>query len=83
MRHRERHPAPVDGCDLCRWASVGVAGHRIRQGADPVRRVPVTREEGPLRGTVGGHLTQHMDGRQDATVTPPVVRVRTAVHEEM
>jgi hypothetical protein len=42
------------------------------KGKSPRRR-PVTVEEGPHRGTVGGFHTDHPDGRVDATVHPQTV----------
>jgi hypothetical protein len=77
--HRFRHPTPVEGCNPCRWASVGVQTNRMTQGSDPVQRHPVIAEEGPRAGRVSGWHTEHWDGRQDATVTPSVLRLKTQV----
>jgi hypothetical protein len=53
--HTRTHPEPVDGCFGCKAIGVGVQALQIRHGADPTRRVPVVREVGPTRGTVGGY----------------------------
>jgi len=81
--HRDIHPVPVPGCFGCKVLGLGFQGLRTRYGSDPTRRHDVTVEEGPRRGRVGGFLTEHWDGRQDATVTPATVAVRATVHEEM
>jgi hypothetical protein len=79
MRHIDEHPVEVPGCWKCRMG-VGrslsnVATHRIRQGKDPIRKKTVQIEEGPHRGKAGGFHTEHMDGRQDAYVNAPQVRI--------
>lgn len=79
--HRDTHPVDVEGCFGCKALGVSVATLRIRHGADPVERVPVVREEGRLAGTVGGYHAKHWDGRQDATVCPPTVALKTRVSE--
>lgn len=79
---RQRPHGPDCGCFGCHVGSLAVATKKIRHGADPVERVPVIREVGPLAGTVGGFHTKHWDGRQDATVTPPPVRLKTRIHHE-
>jgi hypothetical protein len=61
--------------------SAAVATNRISQGPDPTRRVPVTADDGPRRGRRAGWHTEHMDGRQDATVTPAMVTVRATTQE--
>jgi hypothetical protein len=81
-RHRDIHPTPVPGCFACKILGLGFQGHRARYGADPTRRHDVIAQEGPRQGQIAGWHTEHWDGRQDATVTPSTVRVRTAVHEE-
>lgn len=86
MTHRDVHPVDVADCWQCRMGvgrrSSVAATQRIRHGADPTRRHDVIRDDGPLRGTVGGWHTEHWDGRQDATVTPAAVRVRATTSEE-
>ncbi len=82
IHQRRTHPRPVEGCDACRWSSVGVQTLQIREGADPVRHVPVVAEEGPRAGRVVGEHVQHWDGRQDATVHAPAVAMKARVSEE-
>lgn len=81
MAHHDRHPNPVPGCFGCKVATLGFQG--LRSGsADPTRVHPVVSDDGPRRGRVVGHHTEHWDGRQDATVRPAVMRLRTQVTEE-
>jgi surface antigen len=79
VSHIDDHPSVVNGCWKCRMgvgrSSSVVAFERIRQGKDPIRKKPVRIEEGSHRGKVGGHHTEHMDGRQDAHVNAPQVRI--------
>lgn len=80
MSHPEEHPFfNIPGCWKCRMGvgrpSAMIATQHIRQGSDPVRNVPVRVEEGAHRGKIGGHHTEHMDGRQDAKVYAPQVRI--------
>jgi hypothetical protein len=56
-----------------------VPGYGPRTG--PTRQVKVITEEGPTRGQVGGVLTQHGDGRQDATVFAPHNRTTVSVSD--
>jgi hypothetical protein len=79
--HSRTHPEPVDGCYGCKVIGVGVQALQIRHGADPTRRVPVVREVGPTRGTVGGYHTEHWDGRRDATVQPAAIALKAKVTE--
>lgn len=81
--HRAEHPRDVPGCWKCRMG-VGrrstVAGtYRTRQGTDPTRIVPIIADDGPRRGHQVGAYTQHWDGRQDATIRPPTIAVRSSV----
>lgn len=46
-----------------------VPGYGSRTG--PTKETKVVTEEGPTRGQVGGVLTHHADGRQDARVFAP------------
>jgi hypothetical protein len=82
MHHRDVHPTDMPGCFGCKALGIGYQGLLSRVGPDPTRRTPVTIEEGPHRGRVGGHHTEHWDGRQDATVTPGAIRVRATTTEE-
>lgn len=79
MSHVEDHPFEVPGCWKCRMgvgrSSSVAAMESIRQGKDPIRKKPVRIEEGPHRGSVGGHHTEHKDGRQDAHVHAPQIRI--------
>lgn len=79
--HRDTHPAHVEGCFGCKALTLSVATLKIRHGANPVQRVTVIADDGPRAGRVAGEHTVHWDGRQDATVRPPTVAVRAAVHE--
>lgn len=81
MNHRDRHPTYVDGCDACRWGTVGVQTRQIKGGADPVRHKHVIVEDGPRRGTIGGYHTEHWDGRQDATIHAPSTRLVSSIDE--
>jgi len=77
MAHRDVHPSYVDGCNQCKWSSVGVQTHRIKSGADPTRKVPVIAEEGSRAGQVVGSHVHHWDGRVDAQVNAPQVVMKT------
>lgn len=79
--HRWKHPEPVDGCFGCKALGVGVQTLRSRYGPDPVRRMPVVADDGPLRGRPTGYHTQHWDGRQDATIHAPAVAMTARTSE--
>lgn len=81
MHHLLSHPSPVPGCFGCQTIRQGVQTLKIKHGADPVQRIPVVTEDGARRGTVGGQHAVHWDGRQDATVRPPQLRIDTKVRE--
>lgn len=52
----------------------------VRHG--DTRRREVITEEGPHRGTVGGYLTDHKDGRQDAHVFAPLITTQASPKED-
>lgn len=59
------------------WQQKIGVGERSRVSlsqAGTSRRRDVVVQEGPNRGRVGGHHTDHWDGRVDATVLAPVIR---------
>jgi hypothetical protein len=66
-QHRDRHPEFVEGCNTCRWASVGYDGKHY------TKVTAVTNEE--IGGTAG-YTKEHRSGRQDALVTPAPVNVK-------
>lgn len=52
------------------------------QGAPQNQRtVQIMAEEGPNRGRVAAELTEHADGRVDATAFAPALTVETEVKE--
>lgn len=61
---------------------VGQPSRAFLKHKGTTRRRNVITEEGPHRGTVGGHHTDHWDGRVDATVAPPTIH-QTISRREM
>jgi len=66
----------VEGCRCfgCKVGSLGFQALRTRS-ADPIKTTPVVLDEGPRRGKVGGTKTEHWDGRQDAKVFAPTIKI--------
>jgi hypothetical protein len=59
---------------------IGVGEKQVRYGvhAGKTQKLPVRRED---NGKVGGEITKHWDGRQDATVFAPQVVKQSKVGE--
>ena len=67
MSHRDRHPVPVEGCFGCKVSAVRFdGGHRTRVTTDENRATTV----------------EHRDGRQDVTVRPKRLAIRTTTRME-
>lgn len=58
---------------------VGESSRAFPTKVGTTRKRPVIVEEGPNRGNVGGHHTDHWDGRVDATVKPNVIQRKMKV----
>lgn len=83
--HRDHHPVPVEGCFGCKVSTIGWQGRQSAAGgrrSDPTRAVPVVADDGPRRGRQVGQHTEHWDGRQDAQVKAPLVRLKARTTEE-
>ena len=76
MNHRSKHPEPVDDCFGCKALTIGWQGLKSSED-DPMRAVPVIAEEGVRGGKKIGTHTEHWDGRQDATVYAPHIKLKT------
>jgi hypothetical protein len=76
-----RHTTPEPGCFGCKVSGLGFQGLRSAHGPDPVQHVPVTADDGPRAGKTVGRHDVHWDGRQDAKVLAPHVRLKTKVEE--
>ena len=61
---------------------VGVGGRTFGSVGPSSRWIPVLCEEGSRAGKVGGFLTEHRDGRIDATPQPPTVRLKASQSED-
>lgn len=59
--------------EFARRIGVGEPNRSLLRHGKATRRRPVTVEEGPNRGHVGGFHTDHHDGRVDAQVFAPTV----------
>ena len=81
MKHRESHPEPVEGCFGCQTLNVGVQTLQIKHGKNPIHNVPVIGEEGPRAGKTVGRTAEHWDGKQDATVFAPALKLKTEARE--
>jgi hypothetical protein len=81
MAHRDSHPVPIENCFGCKVQNVGVQTLQIKHGKNPVQQVPVLGEEGPRRGKKVGKNQVHWDGRQDATVFAPALKLETKARE--
>lgn len=57
---------------------VGEKQHRYGRHAGKAQTLPVKRED---NGKIGGEITKHWDGRQDATVFAPQVTKRAKIGE--
>jgi hypothetical protein len=60
---------------------LGVGERLVRTTGRLSIRRPVTVEDGPRRGQIGGYHTEHRDGRVDATVAAPSLHVTTRTKE--
>jgi hypothetical protein len=76
LNHRDSHPQPVADCFGCKGLGLGFQGLKS-QSDDPTRNVPVVAEEGVRGGNTIGQHTEHWDGRQDATVFAPNIKLKT------
>jgi hypothetical protein len=84
VAHLDHHPEPVEGCFGCKVLGIGWQGKQSAAGgrrADPVERQPVVADDGPSRGRVVGAHRVHWDGRQDARVQAPTVRLKAKTTE--
>jgi hypothetical protein len=64
VKHRETHPAPVDGCFGCKVQSIGFDGQHYTR---------TTRDE------AGNDTTEHRSGRVDVNINASAAKVRLAM----
>lgn len=89
--HRIAHPDPRPGCFGCHVLGIGYQGHMSRASdrvaaragvkPDPTQDHVVIGETGDRAGRPVGKHVEHYDGRQDAHVRAPLVRMKAQIQE--